>query len=141
MTISRDLINSINTKNDFINFAEEVEIISSAKTGSNTLYTVKNKNDTIFQSVPGANGLVDRGILGFVNGDRARPIMISGMANASKTRTTTSALGIDLGTDLGMTNANGLLTNLTNPVKWDIELEVSNGLTDSMIKTQAVTAF
>ena len=142
MTISKDLINSINTNTDFTNFSEEVEIISSSKTGSNTLYTIKNKNGTIFQNVPGANGFVDRGILGFINGDRARPIMISGMANSSKTTTTTSTLGIDLSSDLGMTNANGLLTNITNPGIWDIELEVSNAVsTDSVIGIQAIIAF
>lgn len=118
---SKDLVNSLNTKADFENFSEEVEIVSVTKTGNMSLYSAKNKNGVTFQNVPGLSGLKDRGYLGYVNGDRSRPIMISGLSSSSVTTTDIGGDGLN-----GIPNA-----DITPTVGWDIQLIASSAIGNS----------
>ncbi|WKZ15425.1 MAG: hypothetical protein QY317_16135 [Candidatus Jettenia caeni] len=73
----RELKKIISNSIDYSNFSEEVEILSAMRVGSNYyIYTARNKNGVTFRHVPGIAGLSGRGIMGYVNGDRARPVMI-----------------------------------------------------------------
>lgn len=92
MTIINDLNTALNDTIDNSNFAEEVDIIAENKSGQNySLYTVKNKNGTTFQNVPGGAGIEGKGFLGFVGGDKSRPAMIGVTAPTIKATSTASA--------------------------------------------------
>lgn len=86
--IPKDFIDSINTKSDYDNFSEEVQIDNATIAGKMALYTVTNKNGVTFQKVPGQPGLKHRGFMGFVKGDRARPIMLSGSVKITESQST-----------------------------------------------------
>ena len=89
-----DLISSLGGALDYRNFAEEVVIHAENKSGNNfSLYTVTNKNGVTFQNVPGGSGIQNRGFLGFINGDRARPAIISTTVKTSNTESTGSDPG------------------------------------------------
>lgn len=120
---SKDLVNSLNAKADFENFSEEVEILSVTKTGNMALYSAKNKNGITFQNVPGLAGLKSRGYLGYVNGDRSRPIMISGLSSSSVTVSDIGDSGLD-----GIPNA-----DITPTAGWDIQLTAVSILGNSTI--------
>lgn len=128
MSASKDFVDSINEKNRYENFSEEVKIISSAQAGNMTIYTVLNKNGVTFQKVPGQSGLSDRGFMGFVNGDRARPIMLTGSAKTTTTEsinnTVTQGPGIGGNSNL----ADDFPVDLTPSVAYDIELTASAGV-------------
>lgn len=119
---SKDLIDSLNTKSNFENFSEEVEILSVTKTGNMALYSVKNKNDVTFQNVPGLTGLESRGYMGYVNGDRSRPIMISGLSSSSVTKSDIGDSGLD-----GIPNV-----DISPTMGWDIELTAVSGVGNSV---------
>ena len=131
--ISKDLIDSLNTKSDYDNFSEEVDIIKETTAGKMTLYTVTNKNGVTFQKVPGQPGLEDRGFMGFVNSDRARPIMLSGSVRVSETETTDNS-GTNAINSIGQ-------VDLEPSVAYDIELTASAGALgdDTETKTYFVT--
>jgi len=120
MTVGKDFIDSLNTKADYDNFSEEVEIISSAQAGNMTIYTVTNKNGVTFQKVPGQAGLSDRGFMGFVNGDRARPIMLTGAAKTTETETTNN--DVTQGASGGTSFADAFGVSLEPSVAYDIQL-------------------
>ncbi len=133
MTISKDYIDSINEKSDYDNFSEEVKIDKETTAGRMTLYTVTNKNGVTFQKVPGQPGLEDRGFMGFINGDRARPIMLSGSVRVVETESTDNE-----GTD---NMASVAVVDITPAVAWDIELTASAGGlgSDTETKTGFIT--
>jgi hypothetical protein len=130
MNTSKDFIDSINTKLDYDNFSEEVQINNTTSAGNMALYTVTNKNGVTFQKVPGQPGLENRGFMGFVNSDRARPIMLSGSVKIQESQSTDNAgtTGVDgIG---GINNAGGTgqgMVDLTPSVAYDIELTASAG--------------
>ena len=85
------MLDSIDTKTDYTNFAEEVVINSESKSGGNySLYNITNKNNVTFQNVPGGSGIIDRGFMGFIGGDRARPAIISATVKANNTTSSAS---------------------------------------------------
>lgn len=140
MSISKDLIDSINVKNKYENFSEEVKILSSARAGNMTIYTILNKNGVTFQKVPGQSGLSDRGYLGFVNGDRSRPIMLTGSVKTTSSESTNNVNTTGAGGSSG--NMAGLFpVDLTPSVSYDIELTASAGALgeDTETKTGFVT--
>jgi hypothetical protein len=118
MSTSKDFIDSINEKNRYENFSEEVEILSSSQAGNMTIYTILNKNGVTFQKVPGQSGLSDRGYMGFVNGDRARPIMLTGSVKT----TTTESINNDVTQNNVINFGNTFPVDITASVGWDIEL-------------------
>lgn len=124
MSASKDLVDSINVKNRYENFSEEVKILSSARAGNMTIYTIKNKNGVTFQKVPGQSGLSDRGFMGFVNGDRSRPIMLTGSVKTTTTETTNNQ--VTQGTGGGNNFADTFPVDLTPSVAYDIELTVES---------------
>ncbi len=126
MPSAKDFIDSLNTKSEYENFSEEVEILAVTSTGNMALYTVKNKNGVTFQNVPGLVGLESRGYLGFVRGDRARPIMISGLASSEVTTT-------DIGST-GLVNIPGI--DISPTMSWDIQLTAISAVGNS---TAAIT--
>jgi hypothetical protein len=137
MSISKDLIDSVNTKTRYDNFSEEVKILSSARAGNMTIYTILNKNGVTFQKVPGQSGLSDRGYLGFVNGDRARPIMLTGSVKTTSTESVNNTV-----TQGGGGGFDGLFpVDLTPSVSYDIELTADAGALgdDTETKTGFVT--
>lgn len=141
MSASKDFVDSVNAKNKYENFSEEVKILSSAQAGNMTIYTILNKNGVTFQKVPGQSGLSDRGYMGFVNGDRARPIMLTGSV---KTTTTESTNNDVTQGDSGGNNFGDLLPVDTEPsVSYDIELTASAGAIgdDTETKTAFITVF
>ena len=128
MSTSKDFIDSINEKNRYENFSEEVKIISSGNAGNMTIYTVLNKNGVTFQKVPGQPNLTDRGFMGFVNGDRARPIMLSGSVKTTESESINN--DVTQGDGGGPGNNfpdNGFVVDLTPSVGWDVELTATNG--------------
>lgn len=122
MSASKNFIDSINEKNRYQNFSEEVKIISSAQAGNMTIYTILNKNGVTFQKVPGQSGLSDRGFMGFVNGDRSRPIMLTGSVKTTTTESTNNK--VTQGTAGGNSFADVFPVDLTPSVAYDIELTV-----------------
>jgi hypothetical protein len=133
MSISKDLIDSINTKTRYDNFSEEVKIISSARAGNMTIYTILNKNGVTFQKVPGMSGLSDRGYMGFVNGDRARPIMLTGSVKTTTTESTNN--DVTQGGDGG--GFGGLFPVDPRPsVSYDIELTADAGALGDSVETK-----
>lgn len=93
MTI-KDLISAMNGKSNYDNFAEEVTVLSESKSGDNySLYTIKNKNGVTFQNVPGAGGITDNGVLGFINGDRGRPTLLGSGTKVNNTPSNASGAG------------------------------------------------
>ncbi len=125
MSISIDFINSINEKNRYENFSEEVKIIASATAGNMSIYTVTNKNGVTFQKVPGQPGLADRGFMGFVSGDRARPIMLSGSVKTTESESTNNE--VTQGTGGGNNLGDIFPVDLTPSVAYDIELTADAG--------------
>ncbi|MEE9356227.1 MAG: hypothetical protein V3U75_11610 [Methylococcaceae bacterium] len=125
--MSKDLIDALNVKSDFDNFSEEVQILRETSAGSMTLYTVKNKNGVTFQKVPGQPGLENRGFMGFVNGDRARPIMLSGSVRIQESESVdnTGTTLINQGGG-GSGSGNGMV-DMSPSVAYDIELTASAG--------------
>ena len=74
----------VNLGISYKNFSEEVIILSGSKVGKNyAKYSVKNKNGVIFYNVPGDVDLKDRAVMGFVNGDKSRPVLIGPGAKAT----------------------------------------------------------
>lgn len=107
------------------NFSEDVAIIKETSCGENvSLYTVKNKNNVTFQCVPGMS-YIGRGRLGFVKGDRSRPVMI-GMADF-KTREDIRA-GITVVTNVSPPG-NQISSNVEILIEygWDIQLFAERG--------------
>lgn len=135
MSASKDLVDSVNTKNKYENFSEEVKIISSANAGNMTIYTILNKNGVTFQKVPGMSGLSDRGFMGFVNGDRARPIMLTGSVKT----TTTESTNNDVTQNNPVNFGNSFPVDNTPSVAYDIELIADGGALGS--DTETKTAF
>ena len=134
--VSKDFIDSINVKSDFDNFSEEVQIDRRTSAGNMTLYTVTNKNGVTFQQVPGQPGLENRGFMGFVNGDRARPIMLSGSVKIQETRSVDNT-----GTTLINQGGGGLgsgdgTVDITPSVAYDIELTASAGTFPDSVETK-----
>lgn len=132
---AKDLIDSLNDKSSYENFSEEVKIISSAQAGNMTIYTILNKNGVTFQKVPGMSGLSDRGFMGFVNGDRARPIMLTGSVKT----TTTESVNNDVTQGAGGSSGNfGTVFPVdTNPsVAYDIELTADAGALGDDVATK-----
>lgn len=134
MSTSKDLVDSLNVKSNYENFSEEVEILSSANAGNMTIYTIKNKNDVTFQKVPGMSGLSDRGFMGFVNGDRARPIMLTGSVKTTKTESVNNK--VTQGTGGGPNFGTTFPVDLTPSVAYDIELTASAGGLGSDVETK-----
>jgi hypothetical protein len=141
MNTPKDFIDSINTKLDYDNFSEEVQIDRTTTMGKMALYTVTNKNGVTFQKVPGQPGLENRGFMGFVNGDRGRPIMLSGSVKIQESQSTdnTGTTGVDgIG---GINNAGGTgqgMVDLTPSVGYDIELTASADGLDDSVETKTV---
>lgn len=132
----KDFINSLNVKSDYANFSEEVQILKETSAGTMTLYTVKNKNGVTFQKVPGQPNLKNRGFMGFVNGDRARPIMLSGSVEIQESQSTDNT-GTTLINEGGGGSGSGDGTvDMTPSVAWDIELTASAGTFDPSVKTE-----
>lgn len=112
MSTIKDLIKSMNTKAGYDNFAEEVTILSEAKSGDNySLYTVKNKNNVTFQNVPGAGGITDNGVLGFIGGDRGRPTLLGSGTKVDNTASNVSGAGWPP-------------VDISEPYQWDIQLYI-----------------
>lgn len=85
------MFDSLDTRIDYTNFAEEVVVNSESRSGGNySLYNITNKNGVTFQNVPGGSGIVDRAFMGFINGDRARPAIISVTVKANNTTSSAS---------------------------------------------------
>jgi len=122
MNIPKDFIDSLNVKSDFDNFSEEVQILKETSAGTMTLYTVKNKNGVTFQKVPGQPGLVNRGFMGFVNGDRARPIMLSGSVEIAETESTDNTGTTQINEGGGGSGSSDGTVDVTPSVAYDIEL-------------------
>jgi hypothetical protein len=140
MSASKDFVDSVNEKNRYENFSEEVEILASANAGAMTIYTIKNKNGVTFQKVPGQAGLADRGYMGFVNGDRARPIMLTGSVKTTTTESTnndvTQGTGGGGSGDINNNFANLFPVDLTPSVAYDIELTASAAGLDDSVETK-----
>ena len=137
MSTSKDFIDSINEKNRYENFSEEVKIIASATAGNMSIYTIINKNGVTFQKVPGQPGLADRGFMGFVSGDRARPIMLSGSVKTTESESTNNQVTQGLeGGDSENNLSNLFPVDLTPSVGYDIELTaISAAGNDTETKT------
>ena len=108
---------------DYNNFSEDVDILSENNIDENlSLYVVKNKNGVTFQNVPGM-AWIGLGKIGFVNGDRHRPILLG-----------TSDIDIEIKsgrvsiTDLApQTNRVETEITLIMDYEWDIQLQVTRG--------------
>ncbi len=133
--IPKDFIDSINTKSNYDNFSEEVKILKETSAGKMTLYTVTNKNGVTFQKVPGQPGLADRGFMGFVQGDRARPIMLSGSVRTTETATVDNT-GTNRIVTGGVGGVGGGPVDITPSVLYDIELTADAGALGSDVETK-----
>ncbi len=136
MSTSKDFIDSVNEKNRYENFSEEVKIVASAMAGNMSIYTVTNKNGVTFQKVPGQPNLADRGFMGFVSGDRARPIMLSGSVKTSESESTNNEVTQGIGGDSENNFTNLFGVDMTPSVAWDIQLIASAGALGSDTETK-----
>jgi hypothetical protein len=137
MSNSKDFIDSVNEKNRYENFSEEVKILSSARAGNMTIYTILNKNGVTFQKVPGQSGLSDRGFMGFVNGDRARPIMLTGSVKTTTTESTNNVNTQGAGGSQG--NFGDIFpVDLSPSVAYEIELTVESAGVGTDVATGVV---
>jgi hypothetical protein len=136
MNISKDLIDSLNVKSDYSNFSEEVQIDRVTTAGTMTLYTVTNKNNVTFQQVPGQPGLTNRGFMGFVNGDRSRPIMLSGSVEVVETPSTDNTGTTLINQGGGGSGSTDGKVDMTPSVAWDIELTVTTTGFDDSVETK-----
>lgn len=134
MNPSKDFIDSINVKSDYDNFSEEVQIDRETSAGSMTLYTVTNKNGVTFQQVPGQPGLANRGFMGFVNGDRARPIMLSGSVKIQETSSIDNTGTTNISNPGGVPGGGDV--DITPSVAWDVELTADAGALGDDVKTE-----
>ena len=113
----------IEEKFNYQNFSEEIDIVHENNIDENlSLYTITNKNGVTFQNVPGM-AWIGFGVLGYVNGDRGRPVVLgtsdidvkikSGKYDVSDLRPGT----------------NRVTSNVTVIVdyEWDIQLYVTRG--------------
>lgn len=92
MTISKSLNTAININIQARNFSEEVTVVSESQSGDDfSLYNVLNKNNVLFQRVPGSANIKGKGILGFVGGDKSRPALIGGATVTTNTTSTATA--------------------------------------------------
>ncbi len=131
MNTPKEFLDTLNTKDNYSNFSEEVEIISETTAGTMSLYTVTNKNTVTFQKVPGQPGLINRGFMGFVNSDRSRPIMLSGSVKITETASTDNTT-TDLINELtGGSGSTDGMVDLTPSVAWDIEFTIDTGASGS----------
>jgi hypothetical protein len=96
-----------------------------------TIYTILNKNGVTFQKVPGQSGLSDRGFMGFVNGDRARPIMLTGSVKTTITDSVNNTV-----TQGGGGFGDLFPVDPTPSVLYDIELIASAGAFDPDTETK-----
>lgn len=98
------------------NYSEDVVIISEASVGNNiSIYTVKSKNNVTFQRVPGMSGLTDTGKLGFIAGDRGRPMLMGTRKKAQGIKTTTT-------TTVTTYPPEAPVVTIEAAVEWDIKL-------------------
>lgn len=134
--IPKDFIDALNTKANFDNFSEEVQILAETTAGKMALYTVTNKNGVTFQKVPGQRGLENRGFMGFVNGDRARPIMLSGSVKIQETKTTDNTGTTLINQGGGGAGSGDGKVDITPSVGWDIELTADAGPLGSDVATE-----
>lgn len=68
----------------YSNFSEAVDVLGKTRVGKNTYsYTIRNKNGVTFYNVPGQPDIVDKAIMGFINGDRARPTLLGSGTKAN----------------------------------------------------------
>lgn len=59
------------------NVTEQVDIISAVNISSDQcFYSVQNKNGILFRQVPGYPGLTGKAVMGYLNGDRSRPVIV-----------------------------------------------------------------
>lgn len=73
----KSLYDYTNEQIRYKNFSEEVRLIKETKAGASySKYTCTNKNGITFYEVPGLIGLTGAAVMGYVNGDRARPVII-----------------------------------------------------------------
>ena len=88
----KTLFDYTNEQIKYKNFSEEVRLIKETKAGASySKYTCTNKNGVTFHEVPGLVGLVGAAVMGYVNGDRARPVIIG---PATKPTVIKSSFGI-----------------------------------------------
>ncbi len=94
MNTIKDLIAVMGENIDYKNFAEEVTIITETNSGANySIYTVTNKNGVTFQNVPGTQKIKNVAHLGFINGDRGRPVIFGASSKVLNTTSTVSDPG------------------------------------------------
>lgn len=117
MTTTKDLLNTMNETIDYKNFSEEVVVLSEVVAGNHSLYTVINKNSVNFQNVTGSSGIKSRGILGFIDNNRARPTLIGASTKHN-------------------------LTESLAAYTWDVQLVVTDAdsNTDTETKTNFITS-
>jgi hypothetical protein len=122
------------------NFSEEIRILSEAVAGINmSTYVIKNKNNVIFQAVPGMPYQREQGRLGFVNGDKSRPVLVgSSKRPNAKNASPTISTSVSVSSDPGFPVA-----DITPDVEWDIKLVIEStpGCTGSKTVSEAVKAF
>lgn len=111
-------------KLDYKNFSEEVEIILENNIDENlSLYTVTNKNGVTFQNVPGM-AWIGFGVLGYVNGDRARPVLLGTSDIDVKIKSGKYSVGdIRPGTNRTASTVTVLID-----YEWDIQLYITRGV-------------
>ncbi|TDE63121.1 MAG: hypothetical protein D8M57_19975 [Candidatus Scalindua sp. AMX11] len=117
---------------DYKNFSEDVEILAENNIDDNlSLYTVKNKNNVTFQNVPGM-AWIGLGKLGFVNGERSRPILLG-----------TSDIDVKIKSGKFSARDNSPGSNLVSSgitviveSTWDIQLEATRG-SETVTKTKS----
>jgi len=141
--------NQLQAKINYKNFAEEVSVVSESPAGTNvSLYSVTNKNNITFQGVPGMPFQRGTVRMGYVNGDRARPVVIGSSDISTAMRSSSAQFAPD---DISPGNPNTPSTStppswpvidVTPPVVWDIQLYISAGVgcDDTSTQEAAVTA-
>lgn len=148
--MSNELKQTLQQKTDYKNFSEEIDIISESPAGTNvSLYTIKNKNGVTFQNVPGMPFRRGRAKMGYIDGDRSRPMLLGSSDISDAMRSGSARFGpgdIAPGATRTPSNAASALwpnADITAIKKWDIQLEVTSGpsCTGTTTKTAVVEAW
>jgi hypothetical protein len=126
---------------NYVNFSEDVTIVRETKAGSGySMYTVTNKNGVTFQVVPGEAGIKDKATMGYVNGDRGRPLVFGPAVKATNTSSAaTDPFTEETTADTTDDPGDKTKTAQAKTVSWTIRATSKGVCSDVVTKTTFIT--
>lgn len=122
--VAKKLIAAISETVAYRNFSEEVTVNSETRSGTSSLYTVTDKHGTKFSNVIGGPGSAvnSKVIMGFIQGDKGRPIILAGAQGVAINNTASDAPVFAV---ISAGGQSGIQADIAPGMKWDIRQEIS----------------